>query len=747
MKYIILLLLTILYITYSATISGFIRDASDGEAIDEVNVYLEGTKLGAASNVNGYFVISKIPSGNFTLTVRAMGYEVFSEKFSLLNYQSIKREIKLKVAEIEMDVIEISVDADEAADEVMNIRSGQLKLKPRSIKTSTTFIQPDLFRAIQTLPGVVSVSDYSTGLYVRGGNNDHNLILYDEIPVYNPSHLFGVFSTFITDALRDSKLIKSAYPAEYGGRLGAVLDIRSRDGNREKYEGNLSLSLFATEAVVTCPAFNGGFLLAARRSHIDPILSMLGDDYPTYYFWDGQGQLYQDFGVDDRVIFSTYMGSDQLYFDAFNMDLGWGNDTYALRWRHIFSPKVFSVFKLSYSKFSIDMEGFDAFEYVNEVNDISFKNTYEYFVTNQNKIKAGFEVQKFGTMFEQIVADNTLMDINSESYITSLFIESSNSWNSVFTFKPGIRLNYNDDLMEGHKFLVSPRLSLKYMLDVNNSLTLSGGRYYQYLFTVQAEDQSISFVDNWFVIDDTVEPGTSDSFSLGWELTEKIMGNDIKFTVEGYYKYMQNLQNWKEDRATRDDVIEEMIVDSNFVNSNAIAYGIEFMAEKQVGKFNGNISYTYGKVEKSTDDSKVEDSTFDAYWDVPHSFKSSLNYHVNKKLSFGTTITYTSGKPYTENIGYYTEVLESGEEVINAIKGDHNAQRYPDYFRWDVSGNYTWFYKNGTKLLLNVSVLNLTNRENIESYIYKENQDTHVMERDVFPMLPILPSIRLNYSF
>jgi hypothetical protein len=426
MKYIILLLLTILTLTYSATISGFVRDASDGESIDDVNVYLQGTKLGSASNVNGYFVISNIKSGNHTLMVKSMGYEVFSEKISLLDYQSIKREIKLKPAEIEMEGIEVRVDADEAAEEVMNIRSGQLKLKPRQIKTSTTFIQPDLFRAIQTLPGIVSVSDYSTGLYVRGGNNDHNLILYDDIPVYNPSHLFGVFSTFITDALRDSKLIKSAYPAEYGGRLGAVLDIRSRDGNREKFEGNLSLSLFASEAVVTGPVFSGGFLLAVRRSHIDPILNMLGDEYPSYYFWDGQGQIYQDFGTDDRVIFSSYMGSDNLSFDAFNMDLGWGNDTYAVRWRHIFSPKVFSVFKLSYSQFNIDMEGFDAFEYLNEVQDISFKNTYEYFITNNNKIKTGFEIQQFGTTFEQIVADNVLMDIDSKSYITSLFLESSN---------------------------------------------------------------------------------------------------------------------------------------------------------------------------------------------------------------------------------------------------------------------------------------------------------------------------------
>jgi hypothetical protein len=301
--------------------------------------------------------------------------------------------------------------------------------------------------------------------------------------------------------------------------------------------------------------------------------------------------------------------------------------------------------------------------------------------------------------------------------------------------------------MEGHKFLISPRFSLKYMLDVDNSLTLSGGRYYQYLFTVQSEEQSLSFVDNWFVIDDSVEPATCDNFSLGWELTENIFGQELKFTVEGYYKYMQNLQNWKDDSATMDDAVGEMIIDSSFVNSNAVAYGIEFMVEKQVGKFNGNMSYTYGKVEKTTDDINVDDATFDAYWDVPHSFKTSLNYHVNKNLSFGTTMTYTSGKPFTENIGYYTEIQDNGEETINSIKGDYNAQRYPAYFRWDLSGNYTWFYKNDKKLLLNVSVLNLTNRENVQSYIYKENDATHIIERSVFPMLPILPSIRLSYSF
>jgi hypothetical protein len=744
---IIFSVLTALQTVFCATVSGFIRDAGTNEAVYDVNVTIEGTRLGAATNMNGYFVISNVAQGKVTVVANSVGYRPYSQQFVLSREESKRIEIKLEQETLELEELKINIDADELPDEVMNIRTGQLKLKPRDIKTSATFIQPDLFRSIQTLPGVVSVSDYSTGLYVRGGNNDHNLILYDEIPVYNPSHLFGVFSTFITDALRDSKLIKSAYPAEYGGRLGSVLDIRSRDGNRERFEGNISASLFAGEAVVTGPVFEGGFLVAARRSYIDPILEMLGDEYPSYYFWDGQGQVYQDIGMDDRLIFSSYVGSDVLSFNQFDMDMGWGNNSYALRWRHIFSPKLYSDFKLSYSSFYINMAAFGSFEYENEIGDVSLKNSNEYFYSNDLILKSGFEAQRFFIRYDQSFGDSDLMDIDGSYYIYSVFCDMTKTWNSRFTIKPGLRMEYNPILNDDFRIVLSPRLSIKYMTNDFSSVTISGGRYFQSLFTVQQENQSLQIVDNWFPIDDSVDPGICDNVALGYETTRRIAGGDYKFTAEGYYKYMQNLQNWKETTSSTDDIIEDMEIGKYFINSYAHAYGIEFMAERQFGKLNGNVSYTYGKVLKTIDDPLEEKDTFDAHWDIPHSFKSSVNYNLNKKWSFGSVITYSAGRPYTENIGYYVHITETGEESIVAVKGDRNRMRYPDYLRWDISANYTWYYKNGSKLLLNLSVLNLTNRENVQSYIYDVRDEDNTVKKDIFPMLPILPSVRLSYSF
>ncbi len=730
-----------------STLSGFIRDAVTSEAVFDVNVIIEGTRLGTATNMNGYFVISNIPPGRVKISASAIGYRTFRQDIVFGRGESKRINIKLEQETLELEELKISVDADELPDESMNIRTGLLKLKPRDIKTSATFIQPDLFRSVQTLPGVVSVSDYSAGLYVRGGNSDHNLILYDDIPVYNPSHLFGVFSTFIPDALRDSKLIKSAYPAEYGGRLGSVLDIKSRDGNRESFEGNISLSLFAAEGVITGQAFDGGFLAAARRSYIGPILESLGEEYPSYYFWDGQGQLYQDLGDDDRLILSSYVGSDKLSFRQFDMNMGWGNESYALRWRHLFSPKIFSTSKLSYSRFYIDMDAFGSFRYKNEIGDVSLKNSTEFFAANDLLFKGGFEVQRFFIKYDQTFAGTKLMDIEGSYYIYSLFFEGSKTWDSKFTLKPGLRFEFNNELNDAHKLIVSPRLSLKYMTGDYSSVTLSGGRYYQSLFTVQQENQSLQIIDNWFPIDDSVDPGICDNAALGYETTKRIYGGDYKFTVEGYYKYMQNLQNWKETTSATDDIIEDMEIKKYFINSYAHAYGIEFLAERQFGKLNGNVSYTYGKVRKTIDDPQEDKDTFDAHWDIPHSFKSTVNYNLNKNWSFGTVVTYSSGRPYTENIGYYVNISETGEESIVAIKGDRNRMRYPDYFRWDISMNYTWFYKNGSKLLLNLSVLNLTNRENIQSYIYDERDEDNTVKKDVFPMLPVLPSVRLSYSF
>jgi len=763
MKYLIkgqsfLLIFIILNLTYtlsSATISGFIRDSYDAEAIYDCNIILIDTKYGSVSNIDGYYALTSIPRGNYKLKASFTGYKSFEKDIKIYDkYQNLRLEIKLDEETYEIDETSVEVDAEESSEMVKNIRVSTLKINPRKLKTNVSFIQPDLFRVLKTLPGVISTSDYSTGLFVRGGQDDHNLILYDEITVYNPSHMFGIFSTFMTDALRETKLIKSAYPAEYGGRLGAVLDVKSRDGNKEVFEGDLSLSIFATEVIISGPFFSdGGFLLAGRRTHLEPILSFVGDtfdrDMPDYYFWEGQAQIYQDFGKDDRVIASSYMGTDDLSFEDMDMNVSWGNRTYSVRWQHIFSPKLFSKFKLASSNFFIDMSMGEDLSSINELQDYSFKNNYEYFANNDLTIKTGVEVKQFETIYKTEFQETTTIDITpGPQYNSSIFFEAKQTLFSIFTVVPGLRVTYNDQIMDDYKFMLAPRLSLKYMLDEKSSLTMSGGRFYQTLFTVKGENEPIQVVSQWFNIDDSVEPGISNNFVLGYEINQEVFNNKYRLTIEGYFKTMENLQSWSESRASNDDALGAMVIANNFDEGDAYAYGIETYIEKSMGKLNGNISYTYGKVKKTLD--KDKDFEFNTYWDSPHNFKVSLNYNFTKNFNIGTVVNYSTGKPYTETIGIFVQQNPDGTESIVEIKGELNAMRYPDYFRADISANYTWFYSNKSRLLLNLSILNLSNNENIQTYFYKRIEDDEgnfTLEKKIFPMFPILPSIRVSYSF
>jgi len=385
----------------------------------------------------------------------------------------------------------------------------------------------------------------------------------------------------------------------------------------------------------------------------------------------------------------------------------------------------------------------------NELQDYSFKNSYEYFANNDLTIKSGIEIKQFETIYNTQYQDTTTMDIApGPQFNSSIFLEAKQTFYSVFTVVPGIRVTYNDQIMDDYKFMIAPRLSLKYMLDEKSSLTLSGGRFYQTLFTVKSENEPIQIVSQWFNIDNSVKPGISNNFVIGYELNQSLFNEKYRLTIESYYKTMENLQSWSESRASNDDVIDDMKISEYFESGTAYAYGIETAIQKNSGKFNGNISYTYGKVRKTLDrDTSFE---FNTYWDSPHNFKLSLNYNFSKSFNIGTAVNYSTGKPYTETTGIYVRQNPDGTESIIEIKGELNAIRYPDYLRADISANYTWFYSNKSRLLLNLSILNLTNHENIQTYYYERIEDTEgnfTIEKNVFPMFPIIPSIRMSYSF
>jgi len=736
-------LLLLPYLLFAANISGYLRDAANGEALNGGYVLLEDTKSGSTTNADGYFVITNVSAGKHKLVAKYIGYKTYAQDITILSTQNLKLNIKLESQDQELAAINVEAERETQKEVVRDIRVSQMKVNTRELKTTSTFVMPDLFRAIKTLPGVASPSDFSTGLYVRGGNDDHNLILYDDITVYNPSHLFGLFSTFMPEALRDVKLTKSAYPAEYDGRLGAVLDVRSKDGNKEKFEGSVSASLFATEAILSGPVSDGGFLVAARRTHLEPVLEAL--DYPGYFFWEGQGQIYQDYNEgSDRVLLSSYIGDDKLNWDDIGLKLNWGNRTFSTRWRHVFSPQLYSTFKVASSNFFVDNSLSDKLKGENEIQDYSAKAIFEYFASSDLTYKSGLEYKFFNCRYETNYEDKVLMKIDQNSNQFSTFFDVSKTWLSVFTLNPGIRVNYSEEVADDYKFTVSPRLSMKYMIDEDNALTLSGGRYYQNLFTVQNGNSAMSFVNQWFNIDKSVKPGISNNAVLGWENNTKIFGDDYKFTAEVYYKTMENLLNYKETRAGNNESIINPTIDSIFVQYDATAWGIELFAEKTVGKLNGSISYTYSVSNQDREADKYGEVP--VFWHVPHNFKTSLTYNFNKNFNIGTTINYSSGRPYTEVIGFYTQTEPNGNETPVQINGKTFAARYPDYFRVDVAANYTWFFKNNSSLLLNGSVINVFDRKNVQTYYYNKTADDY-MERKIFGMLPIIPSIRLSYNF
>ncbi|MBN1968137.1 MAG: TonB-dependent receptor [Candidatus Delongbacteria bacterium] len=748
-----LFILLLFSVVNAEIISGFVRNSADEEPLYEADVYLEGMAMGSSTNKDGYYVISGVKPGKYTLVAVYAGFEPIKEIIDIRPDNNLKRDFSLSETSIELDEVVLTVEKEgepETKEEIIrNVTVAKMKLNPRVLKTAVSFIQPDVFRSIKTLPGVDSPSDLTANIYVRGGNDDHNLILYDDITIYNPSHMFGIFSTFMPNALRDSKLIKSSYPAEYGGRLGSVLDVRSRDGNKNEFQGDISASFFATEGVLAGPVLNGGFLLAFRRTHLGPILSALEEiedtQLPDYNFWEGQANIYQDVTEDDRLRFSTFHSTDNMLFDEIDYDLKWGNSAYSIMWNHIFTPKLYSNFRVSYSKFFIEEDIRDIYKYENIIDDYSVKGYFEYYYSNDLKFKLGSELSNFKVMYNRSIDDDKKMDIKQNTLVSSAFLEGSKTWNNIFTIVPGIRFDYNEELKDGYQLMISPRLSMKYMLGEYSSLSLSGGRYYQNLFTVQNESASVVFISNWFSVDETVAPGISDNVTLGYEDRFSIFGEPLKYSVEAYYKDMRNLQTWNNDPITEDEVLTDIKIGESFLKGNAYAYGFELFLEKQLGRLNGNMSYTYSKVKKEIEDEFRGKVTFNANWDMPHNFKHSLNYQFTENFSLGYSFNLKSGKPYSEIIGLDYIVNENGDESYRYIYGERNGSRIGLYNRLDLSANYTFKFEN-SELLLNFSVINAMNTKNIEAIAYTVDEDGEV-EKDEILMLPIVPSLRINYSF
>ncbi|MDR9415866.1 MAG: TonB-dependent receptor, partial [Gracilimonas sp.] len=482
----------------SASINGYITDSQNGETLISANVGLLNTRTGTATNSLGYYSLTQVEAGTYILFASYVGYQPFRREITLEADQNLRFDIALTPESVELE--EIVVQSKREQEEQKNI--GRVQVQTELIKDLPSVFEADVFRSIQLLPGVKAASDFSSGLYIRGGSPDQTLILLDRTTVYNPSHFFGFFSTFNPDAIKDVRLYKGGYPAEYGGRLGSVLTIYNKDGNRNEFEGTVTAGMLASRASIEGPYSKGSWMFAARRSTLEPLLAILEqsiDGVPSkFYFYDFNGKVNYDASSNDKLSLAFYAGQDRVTFpfaeDAeFNLD--YGNQTLSGNWTHIFNEKLFANFVATGSRYfnfpKFDLGG-TPFTRSNNIYDFSFKGDLEYQPSSEHLIKTGVWGGIFTFKLQDTFDNADTFSSRIQNQYSSVYVQDEWRPNEQWIFTPGLRLNYFSD---GDYFRLEPRFSMEHRPTDWLRLQAAYGRYNQFLTLISNE--AFSGFDVW----------------------------------------------------------------------------------------------------------------------------------------------------------------------------------------------------------------------------------------------------------
>ena len=697
-------------------ISGFVTDSSSGESLIGANVFLQENGQGMATDINGYYIIQEIIPGNYTIMVSYIGFDVSRQPLSIMEDQSVKINIALVEQVVELTEVEVTAEKFQRRN---NIQPSKINLSPRMMKAAPALAEPDLFRTIQALPGVLMTSEYSTGLVIRGGNTDQNLIMLDGITVYNPSHLGGVFSNFIVDGVKEAELIKGAYNAEYGGRLSAVLNVISREGNKNEFRGKANLSLLSAQTTLEGPFYKGAWVLSGRRTYFDlvlpKVLPNIADNIPPYYFYDIQSHIFSDISAKDRISLSYYSGIDNIIFDTFRLDGRWGNNTVSAHYRRVFNERLVGNFLIANSQFftRFGLGGSGGLVSDNGIDDRTLSGDFSWFKSSESTFKFGIQQKMLGFEYINKFQDSTQFKIKTSPVELASYVKMKYDHNNLFIIEPGVRINYYNVYPDS--LYPDLRLGLKYLLTDDRYINFSVGNYHQFISTFQ-DDFNPAILDNWIAADESVAPGKSVQVVLGYE---EYIRNIYKIQVEGYYKDLKNLLTYEEKRSTTDAEISDESLAEIVTPADGYAYGFELFGQKMTGKLSGWLAYTFS-VSRKIMNSIYAKSEQEYYtnWDRTHAFSALGNYQFNKKWEMNWRLALQSGQAFTPILGYYVQKFpESPEKVFRTIPGTRNSSRYEPYSRLDVGVVY--HAKIGkTNVDFFFQIINTLNRSNTFRKIY-----------------------------
>ncbi len=749
------------------TISGTISDAETGETMIGAAVLIkELPGTGTVCNAYGYYAIT-LPSDTLTLVVSYIGYEKFT-KTVILN-EDKKIDIKLKPGSEMLQ--EVVVSAEIKNENIVSNEMGVEKINPKNVNTiPVLFGEQDIIKILTLTPGVKTTGDGGGGMFVRGGNNAQNLILLDEATVYNTSHLLGFFSTFNSDAIKDLTLYKGTAPAEYGGRISSVIDIKMNEGNNQKYHVGGSIGLISAKLNAEGPIVKnkGSFLITGRRTYADLFLKISPNEdlnNNKLYFYDLNVKANYKINDNNRIYLSGYFGRDVMSVqDRFGID--WGNVTGTLRWNHVWNHKLFSNMSFIYSDYDYKVaitKDEDDFSITSVINNWNFKYDFQYFLNNKNTLTFGLSSQYHTITPGQVKASEDA-DMNTVEIQDRFALESglffSNKWkpNNKWNLNYGLRLSsfnllgpgdfysYSDgivtdtasyksrEIVKTYIYL-EPRLNMAYILNQSNSIKASYNRNTQNLHLIQNSNSSTP-TDIWVISSNNIKPEISDQVSLGY--FKNLKNNKYQFSAEIYYKWMQNqmdLKNGAEIRANEH-------IEGELLFGSGRAYGLELMLKKKYGKYNGWISYTLSRTERQIEG--INDGRwYPAKQDATHDISVVAIYDINKKWTLSATWVYNTGNAVTFPSGKY-----GIDGDVQFYYTERNGYRMPSYHRLDLGATKILKKSDKFESSLSFSLYNAYGRRNAYTIDFEEDPDDPARTIAVKTYLfTFMPSISYSFKF
>lgn len=762
-----------------STVAGYVRNRASGEPIVGAAVYIENPRIGTTSDQFGYYSFT-LPRGRHALKLRSVGMKDTQRQIILYADGLLDIEMEDDVIPLKEVVIEAEKDRN-----VSSLQMGQDRVDIRTMRQVPTALgETDLLRVVMTLPGVKSVGESSTGLNVRGGATDQNLILYNDATIYNSSHLFGFFSAFNPDVIKSVELYKSGIPSRYGGRLSSVLEVLTRDGNKKKYGGSGGLGLLTGRLTLEGPLIKDktSFIIGGRSSYSSWLLKQV----PVATFRNSRASFYDlnlhithDYNNKNTIYLTGYLSQD--YF-RLNSDTAYHyrNQNATLKWKHVFTNKLYSVFTAGVSQYgyqvSAERNPINAYNLDFGIKQSSVKADFNFFPNTKHTIDFGISSTYYklqpGTYQpkgeKSLVASDRVQNeqaLESAVYIgdrydisTRLSISAGLRYSlynylgpkSVFAYAPGLPVtasNIVDTVAYGSHKVINTyhgpeyRFSARYALTANSSIKASFNRMRQYI-QMLSNTTVIAPTDIWKLSDPHIRPQVGDQYSLG--LYKNLKANTIELSVEGYYKTMQNMIDYRNGAV----LILNHHIETDVVKAQGLAYGVEFMVKKQTGKLNGWISYTYARTFLKTinnipTETINQGNYYPSNYDKPHDVTMISNYRFSRRFSISINMTYNTGRPITLPLAKYTL-----GEAQRLFYSERNQYRIPDYFRTDFAMNIEGNHK--VKKLAHsswtVSIYNLTGRRNAYSIYFKsENGGIRGYKLSIFGQ-PI-PSVTYNFKF